>query len=292
MNKKVITVLFCLFLAVAIDIFCFDLLGKNEGFIRFSDIYSDNIKYVSKIANKFSISPTGEVEVTANYKGAHGENYPAVFNYNYELSDKLYFENEEYSSINIDKYLLKNIEVLKKIQDIDINNYSRKISKHNKYRIMYDSSYINEVLNTNFKEVYVDINLSGLIKKIDSVDIYLDDIKINYCNKEFKINYGKYNIVVALTNSASYANVNNKLKMNVFTSDNISFSIVFNNQVYSLELVDNGMNIKFVTKAAIYNSLDIKVRNSDVRLDKLVETIDYNDNPIIRYLSESNLSLE
>lgn len=284
MNKKIIIILSSVFIILVATILFSLFFSKGELLSDYERMISTNIELIDNVINKYEIKNQGEVEVTANYKGAHGENYPATFNYNYELSDKLYLENEEYSSIDIDDDLLKIIDVLKKLKNVDITKYKKKSNK----KLTYDANYINEVLGTDFKNVRVDIKTRGFNKRLNGVVIYLDDIKLEINNKNIYINYDTH---VSLNKDACYVNVKNKLRMNIFIKETISFSIVLNDQVYSLELMDDGMNIKFSTSASIYNSLDIKVKYKDITLNKNKELSDYKDNPIIRYLSESDLSL-
>ena len=54
---------------------------------------------------------------------------------------------------------------------------------------------------------------------------------------------------------------------------------------------DDGLIIKFTSSAAIYNNIDIKVKYVDKELTKKKLADNFDDNPIIRYLSKSDLSL-
>lgn len=293
MNKKKIIIISSI--AVVALIIVFLLISVNASKSKCLDEYKNKItsklNIVSNIVNKYNIGLSGEVEVVANYKGAHGENYPANFNYKYLLEDKLYFEDEEYTSIDVNKNLLSVIDSLKNLDNIDVSKYKSIVKKGNKIKIIYDEKTINEVLKTNFKSIRAEINMSGIIKKIKEINIILDDIKISVNGDDIHISYDSKNIDLNLKEDATYVNVNNKLKMNIFTKNNYNFSIVFNNQVYSLELLEDGLNLKFNTSASIYNSMSIKVKYKSVSLEKKREAENYNNNPIIRYLSESDLSL-
>lgn len=293
MNKKKIIIISSIAVVLLIIVFLFISVNasKNKCLDEYKNKITSKINIVSNILNKYNIGLSGEVEVVANYKGAHGENYPANFNYNYLLEDKLYFEDEEYTSIEVNKNLLSVIDSLKNLDNIDISKYKSTVKKGNKIKIMYDEKTLNEVLKTNFKSIRAEINMSGIIKKIKEINIILDDINISVNGDDIHIAYDSKNIDLNLKEDATYVNVNNKLKMNIFTKNNYNFSIVFNNQVYSLELLEDGLNLKFNTSASIYNSMSIKVKYKSVSLEKKREAENYNDNPIIRYLRESDLSL-
>lgn len=293
MNKKKIIIISSIAVVFLIIVFLLISVNasKNKCLDEYKNKISSKINIASNILNKYNIGLSGEVEVVANYKGAHGENYPANFNYNYLLEDKLYFEDEEYTSIDINKNLLSVIDSLKNLENVDVSKYKSIVKKGNKIKIMYDEKTINEVLKTNFKSIRAEINMSGIIKKIKEINIILDDINISVNGDDIHITYDSKNIDLNLKEDATYVNVNNKLKMNIFTKNNYNFSIVFNNQVYSLELLEDGLNLKFNTSASIYNSMSIKVKYKSVSLEKKREAENYNDNPIIRYLRESDLSL-
>lgn len=293
MNKKKIIIISSIAVVLLIIVFLFISVNasKNKCLDEYKNKITSKINIVSNILNKYSIGLSGEVEVVANYKGAHGENYPANFNYNYLFEDKLYFEDEEYTSIEVNKNLLSVIDSLKKLDKIDVSKFKSIVKKGNKIKIMYDEKTLNEVLKTNFKSIRAEINMSGIIKKIKEINIILDDINISVNGDDIHIAYDSKNIDLNLKEDATYVNVNNKLKMNIFTKNNYNFSIVFNNQVYSLELLEDGLNLKFNTSASIYNSMSIKVKYKSVSLEKKREAENYNNNPIIRYLSESDLSL-
>lgn len=293
MNKKKIIIISSIGVVFLIIVFLLISVNasKNKCLDEYKDKISNKINIISSIVNKYSIGLSGEVEVVANYKGAHGENYPANFNYNYSLDDKLYFEDEEYTSIDVNKNLLSVIDSLKNIENVDVSKYESVKKSGNKIKIIYNEKNINEVLKTDFKSISAEINMSGFIRKIKEINIILDDINITVNRDDLHIIYNSKTIDLNLKEDATYVNINNKLKMNIFTKNNYNFSIVFNNQVYSLELLEDGFNLKFNTSASIYNSMSIKVKYKSVSLEKKREAKNYNDNPIIRYLSESDLSL-
>ena len=276
-------------------------MKQNKEYVALEEQEKETINYVTNeiktsldlindIVGKFPVKNTGTVEVTANYKGAHGENYPAVFNYNYELSDKLYLENGEFGYINIDSNLKKMVNIFLNLKKLDLTNYE--ISKSDdKYILTYDEKAINEVLKTTFNKINVSIEAKDIFKKEKNIQIDLDDIHIDILKKDIVIKYQGILTYISLDSDLCYLNINNKLKMNLFMKDNFSSNIVWNGQVYSLFLEDEGFLLKFNTSASIYNSISMTFKYEDVILNKNNKLENFKDNPIIRYISESDLSL-
>ncbi len=291
MKKKVILVItLSLVINVSLVLYNFMYFSKKETINYVTNVIKTKLDLINDIVEKFPVKNTGIVEVTANYKGAHGENYPAVFNYNYELSDKLYLENGEFSYINIDSNLKKFVNLFFNLKKLDLTNYE--ISKSDgKYILTYDEKAINEVLKTTFNKISVSIEAKDVFKKEKNIQIDLDDIHIDILKKDIVIkNHDKLSYI-SLDSDLCYLNVNNKLKMNLFMKDNYSSNIVWNGQVYTLLLEDEGFLLKFNTSASIYNSISMTFKYEDVILNKNNKLENFKDNPIIRYISESDLSL-
>lgn len=291
MKKKVIVVItLSLVITVSLVLYNFMYFSKKETINYVTNEIKTSLDLINDIVGKFSVKNTGTVEVTANYKGAHGENYPAVFNYNYELSDKLYLENGEFGYINIDSNLKKMINIFLNLKKLDLTNYE--ISKSDdKYILTYDEKAINEVLKTTFNKISVSIEAKDIFKKEKNIQIDLDDIHIDILKKDIVIKYQGILTYISLDSDLCYLNINNKLKMNLFMKDNFSSNIVWNGQVYSLFLEDEGFLLKFNTSASIYNSISMTFKYEDVIVNKNNKLENFKDNPIIRYISESDLSL-
>lgn len=291
MKKKVIVVItLSLVITVSLVLYNFMYFSKKETINYVTNEIKTSLDLINDIVGKFPVKNTGTVEVTANYKGAHGENYPAVFNYNYELSDKLYLENGEFGYINIDSNLKKMVNIFLNLKKLDLTNYE--ISKSDdKYILTYDEKAINEVLKTTFNKINVSIEAKDIFKKEKNIQIDLDDIHIDILKKDIVIKYQGILTYISLDSNLCYLNINNKLKMNLFMKDNFSSNIVWNGQVYSLFLEDEGFLLKFNTSASIYNSVSMTFKYDDVILNKNNKLENFKDNPIIRYISESDLSL-
>ena len=291
MKKKVIVVItLSLVITVSLVLYNFMYFSKKETINYVTNEIKTSLDLINDIVGKFPVKNTGTVEFTANYKGAHGENYPAVFNYNYELSDKLYLENGEFGYINIDSNLKKMVNIFLNLKKLDLTNYE--ISKSDdKYILTYDEKAINEVLKTTFNKINVSIEAKDIFKKEKNIQIDLDDIHIDILKKDIVIKYQGILTYISLDSDLCYLNINNKLKMNLFMKDNFSSNIVWNGQVYSLFLEDEGFLLKFNTSASIYNSISMTFKYEDVILNKNNKLENFKDNPIIRYISESDLSL-
>lgn len=291
MKKKVIVVItLSLVITVSLVLYNFMYFSKKETINYVTNEIKTSLDLINDIVGKFPVKNTGTVEVTANYKGAHGENYPAVFNYNYELSDKLYLENGEFGYINIDSNLKKMVNIFLNLKKLDLTNYE--ISKSDdKYILTYDEKAINEVLKTTFNKISVSIEAKDIFKKEKNIQIDLDDIHIDILKKDIVIKYQGILTYISLDSDLCYLNINNKLKMNLFMKDNFSSNIVWNGQVYSLFLEDEGFLLKFNTSASIYNSISMTFKYDDVIVNKNNKLENFKDNPIIRYISESDLSL-
>ena len=291
MKKKVIVVItLSLVITVSLVLYNFMYFSKKETINYVTNEIKTSLDLINDIVGKFPVKNTGTVEVTANYKGAHGENYPAVFNYNYELSDKLYLENGEFGYINIDSNLKKMVNIFLNLKKLDLTNYE--ISKSDdKYILTYDEKAINEVLKTTFNKINVSIEAKDIFKKEKNIQIDLDDIHIDILKKDIVIKYQGILTYISLDSDLCYLNINNKLKMNLFMKDNFSSNIVWNGQVYSLFLEDEGFLLKFNTSASIDNSISMTFKYEDVILNKNNKLENFKDNPIIRYISESDLSL-
>lgn len=291
MKKKVIVVItLSLVITVSLVLYNFMYFSKKETINYVTNEIKTSLDLINDIVGKFPVKNTGTVEVTANYKGAHGENYPAVFNYNYELSDKLYLENGEFSYINIDSNLKKMVNIFLNLKKLDLTNYE--ISKSDdKYILTYDEKAINEVLKTTFNKINVSIEAKDIFKKEKNIQIDLDDIHIDILKKDIVIKYQGILTYISLDSDLCYLNINNKFKMNLFMKDNFSSNIVWNGQVYSLFLEDEGFLLKFNTSASIYNSISMTFKYEDVIVNKNNKLENFKDNPIIRYISESDLSL-
>lgn len=291
MRKKVIIIALILIVILGGTLLFLSGISKKSCLDEYKNKVDDDIKLLSKLVNSYQIKSSGVAKIQANYKGAHGENYPADFQYNYELSDKLYLENEEYSYIELNQQLLNILKYLANLEKVDVSKYTNLKKNFSSYEFLYDNNYINEILDSNFKSIKVLIKMKGLVKRINYIEIYVDDMLINIKNDDIKVKYKDNDINVRIANNAYYLNISDKLKMNVFMNNNYLFSIVLNNKVYTVELKSDGASIVFNNEGSIYNSISINLEYDDVTLEKNKKSANFLDNPLIRYLSDADLSV-
>lgn len=291
MKRKIIIIIICISILL-IGITSIFVVNNKKCEDKAIDLINTHIQDISKFVNKYEVMNNGTLEINANYKGAHGESYPAKFTYNYELSDKLYFENDVYTYLDVNTDVLHFLNNIKSIENIDVYKYTKKRSHKNVTTYSYDVNHVNEILNTDFEKVEIKVFTKGIYKVIDYIEVSLDDNKITVNKKDIDITYKNNDIELVKNDAGYYLSINGKLKCNIFiNNDNYSFSIVFNNTVYYLEIRDSGLVIKFTSPASIYNSIDIKVSYKDNKVTKKKISNNFDDNPIIRYLSKSDLSL-
>lgn len=278
MKKKIILISGIVVLLFIILASVLITLNNNKLEDKALSLIETHVKDISSFISKYDIKANGVVNISANYKGAHGESYPAEFTYNYELTDKLYFEDEEYTYLDINADVLDIVKNLKDINKFDVYKYKTKNVNKNAIIYTYDFDV--------FKNFQVKIFTKGLIKKVDYIEVDIDDYKITVDKNKIDVVVGHNDIEIVKNNTGYYLSINGKLKCNIFINkDNYTFSIVLNNMVYYLEINNEGLVIKFNSSSAIYNSIDMKVKYDDNKLNKNKLSSNFDDNPIIRYLS-------
>ena len=284
MKKKIILISGIVVLLVIVIATILIIVNNNKLEDKALSLIDTHVKDISSFISKYDIKNTGVVNASANYKGAHGESYPAEFSYNYEVSDKLYLENDEYYFLDINESVLDIVKNLKDINKFDVFNYKTKSTQKNIITYTYDLDV--------FKNFQIKVFTKGLIKTIDYIEVDADDCKITIDNKYINVLYNNNDIEIVKNDTGYYLSINGKLKCNIFINeDNYTFSIVLNNMVYYLEIKEDGLVIKFNSSSAIYNSIDIKVNYEDTLFEKKKLSNNFDDNPIIRYLSKSDLTL-
>lgn len=251
----------------------------------------DVLNYVEKYFNKYDYINSGEVSVSAKYKGAHGENFPKDFKYNFLLDNtSITFENNEgYFTKQFDQRMIRMIEVLNKIKTDELSNLIKingREYKNNKIYLILDKDNINKILNTQFKNTYLIINTKGFIKKsIDDIVLELDDIKFTLESDQLNVKYDNTNLKIDFNSKGYSLNVNNKIKMNVFFEDEKNrYSIVINQVVFYVETFQDKVIFKTTTQSAIYNGLDLIFNFSEQKLKKNKITLEESI-PVFRYFN-------
>ncbi|MCH5167790.1 MAG: hypothetical protein J1F35_07910 [Erysipelotrichales bacterium] len=291
MRNKLLTC-FTIIIALILDsILLFNIASYDKVLINAVNIINERTTEINHFLTKYKIEKSGTLEVSANYRGAHGENYPSEYTYNYRLLDKLYLEDKEYAEINYDKKILSLFNKLTKLKDIDLSNCSNTKRKNGKLIITCDKNYINDILETNFKNIEVTVYTDGLFKEINHITINLDDINLTLNGNDLTIEYLDNSIKISFNGSNYYVNVNDLLKANIIINDVYSCSIVINDKVYYVEVRDNELYIKFNSQAAIYNSVSITAKYGSVTLEKEKLIDKLTDNPIANYIENSDFNI-
>ena len=220
MIKKILIILITFIVVFILDsVIIFNFVNKDKVINNALSIVNEKIDDISLFLNKYDIGKKGILDVNVNYRGAHGENYPSKYSYKYELTDKLYLEDEEYAYINVDNNVLDIFHKLSKLENINLDMCSNINNNKNSFEITCDNEYINKILNTNFKKINILIYTKGLVKEIDYVVINLDDIKLTFNKDELTINYLNNNIKISFNGSNYYVNINDLLKANIMITD-------------------------------------------------------------------------
>lgn len=268
--KKRIIIIIGVILVILIGLFIYTFIKYNNisktSLSNIEDYQANLTNFLSKV----DISNTGSIDLNANYKGAHGESYPSEYQYYYKYENKkLYLSDEYYVSIDLD---LTFIDILKKLSTYDFNNYNSKSIGYNKITYKYD----NGVLTINPSTKVMNLN-------IDDLDITIDDDKIT-----IKVNDNT--ISITINDKGYYININDTLKSNIFMYDSLTtISVAVNSYIFYLEIGDT-VKLNFNSQASIYNSIEIEINNGEDNTTLDNELLDYNENPITRYLSNIDIS--
>ena len=261
-----------------------------------AEVFTDELTSILKDFNELStkvsryeIKKSGKLEISANYRGAHGENFPHDFKFNYAVSgNKLYFENDKgYNTLSLNKELISFLSSLnKKIED-DKLHISNSVVNFTTASLNLNAEYINSVYNTSFKEISSTIYFSNFLSKnVEKTVIKLDDITITKIGNSYVINVDDYEIKFNFNKSGYSISINDDIKLNAFTeTTNDRYTLVVGKYVYSFNVKGDGIDFVASTGASIYNSFNCIATYEDVEL-KLAKELDIEANPITRYFSE------
>lgn len=248
----------------------------------------NEVDSLNKYLNKYDYKTSGFLNVSAKYKGAHGESFPSDFSYKFK------YENDALNIIDKSDYIrvVNNDKVLYFMKMISkLTKHDVVVKSINRNKITLDVNKINKKLNTKYNKAYIIVKSTGIVKKVDSIDIIVDDIKISKSKNEYNISYDGNDIYVSTSKLGYTLKVNNIFKMNAFfKKEKDSYSVVINDYVFLIELKNNEIDVKASSPSAIYNGMDIVATfDNDVNTDNLL--IDNSiKNPIKRYLDSADLS--
>lgn len=251
----------------------------NEKIVKVGD-YARNIN--------INFNKTGKINLTALYKGAHGESNPSEFNYNFSLDDGIFTVENEDGYLDFDMSILtKIIDTIAGLKTLEPELIVNETNKTNSIVYELDQNIINQIYNTDFKEILIDVKIEGFIKRVSSYSLKLGDYVVNISDKKIEVK-GKNNIILTFGNKGYSLNINDKLKMNVINY--YQYNILINDTSLFLELTDEGFYLSALTTHAIYNSLEISgiYDNANIEKDKEVDPI---LNPLYRYFNEVSFNI-
>ena len=289
--KKIKNTLFII-VALFISVVCIHTIYNDDNKLRdyvITDL-NEKIVKVGDYARNINISfnKTGKIKLNALYKGAHGESNPSEFNYNFSLIDGIFTVENEDGFLGFDmSTLTKIIDTLASLKTLEPELIVNKTTQNNNIVYEADKSIINQIYNTHFKIITIDVKTEGFIKRVASYSLKLDDYIVNINDKKIEVK-GKNNITLTFGNKGYSLNINDKLKMNVINY--YQYNILINDTSLFLELTDEGFYLSALTTHAIYNSLEITgvYENVDIEKNKEVDSI---LNPLYRYFNEVSFDI-
>lgn len=244
---------------------------------------------ISTKLNRYEIKKSGTLAISANYKGAHGENFPHDFEFSYALKDnKIYFENKDgYNSLNFNKDLITLLKSLNNKIETDKVRASNSTIGFIESSLNLNAEYINNIYKTSFKDITATVYFNNILSKhVEKTVIKVDDITITKIGKSYTIDVDDYHIKFNFNKNGYSLNINDHIKMNAFNeTTNDRYTLVIGEYVYSFTIKGEGIDFVASTGASIYNSVNVVAEYSDIEL-KLEKELDVKDNPITRYFSE------
>lgn len=279
MKKKIIIIssIIVVLITLLISILLINNKREKNKEEMINDIKS-NIKELIKYTNKNNLSTSGVINVTAKYKGAHGEHYPKEFIYNFNtlIDGENYIVTIGNELGYVEKtYQMPGLILMNKIKNINPDQVD------DIFKSEINVSDINKYLDTNYKKCTYELKANKII--CDKDYLFIDDntINIKFKNNLFKIDTSEKMFSVI---------VNEKLKMNAFYyDDSTRYNVVLNNNVIYFETSNNKLYLNSTSQAAIYNALELTVDYKDVAVTK-DNKIDEIEIPIFRYFNELDLN--
>ncbi len=290
MKRKIVGIISIIIVLLLVFIASIYFINKNYTNKQI-DAFINKYQVFYQYINKHPIYDEGVIDVSANYRGAHGENYPNKFKYNYKLEDSLaYFSNEEgYKEYKYDSQLYELIKKIRALAPNELNNIIRN-SKIKDNKVIVDVSEINKITNSNIKEISITFNSSNIIKKLKSIEIKIDDIVVIIDDTNIDINSKNDNINIRINSAGYFLNINDTLKMNAFlNSDKNTYSIVIDDKVIRVEVSDTELKVFGGFESAIYNSIELSITKEKVSIVKTKE-LELESVPMLRYFINTDLS--
>ena len=229
-------------------------------------------------ANSKKIGYSGVLEVTASYKGAHGEKHPANFNLIYELDiDSMNFASGDSNGYNESVITSKVLNFVKVLRTTDKDKYVKAFKD-------LDVKAINEIFGTSYKSLTIEVDKSGFFSDYHKAEVKLDDDVITLKENEYIYKKGKDTISIKTNNKGYSVNINNIFKMNAFPDKKLDeYNVVFNGYSFHITINNSQITLNTSSQSAIYNGLDLVFKyNTNRHVDKTTK-IDFDEIPIFRY---------
>ena len=290
MIKKIVSVIIIIVLLV---ILVFVL--KNNIIDNTKKILNNNINNLYSYINKYDFKDSGVVNITANYKGAHGSTNPVNFEYNFNIKyndNKLntvlenndgYYENSISNDLLSIYMKIKNNDQLK-----DILSIKEIKEDFNTITFNFDESIINKVLNKNYKEFKLIVNTNIFYLGIKDYKLVLDNYILNITD-DFK-HFSNDDIRIVINNNGYNINYKDHIKLNYKNKeDKDYYSISIDECAFDIE-IGSSINIKVNKEVNIYNGLGININFKDVKIYKNSQ-LNRTDIPLYRYFDNANINI-
>jgi hypothetical protein len=275
MKKKILSILGIIVIIVLLFSIVTIKYKNDHIYDKYSDLLNNNLEFLSSLVKGYSNS--GHVDVTANYRGAHGENNPHNFNYLFNVDDsKLIVGNEDgYSYLSDFIYL----DLLNRVSSIKDTLKVTQI-KDGLYNI--DTKVISNLLFKKIDSITLEVKTKGFVKKIDESILHIkydDKEETITFNEDFtsargtffdkEVKYNKTSQGISLQYGVDF-------KMNIFIRDNyLEYNVVDDEYVYKLSLYDDKIIANVSGDASIYRGLDMTFNFAGglrIEPDKIVDS--------------------
>ena len=291
MKNKVLIIICILLLVVVGGVLFVVLQPKDKIYKEFKQVINDNSNFLSKLSYVYD-NNKGYVDVVANYRGAHGENNPHDFKYDFKVEDNKLYLADTNGYVYLDSFNYLNILHSIICLDSNINCSLVTISNDNTDKIYLNKDMLGSILNKNIKEAYFKVNIKGIIKKIDTIDLIIkyDDVTDTITfDGDMKSGRGTFNNNAIKYNKTSRGislHYGDNFKMNVFIKNNyIEYNIVKDSYTYKIDLYEDKIDVISSGDASIYRGLEMHFKfDKDIVFNDKQE-INYKNVCITRYFN-------
>lgn len=291
MKKRIIIIVsFILIILTASIVIYYTFFKTNNDTQKVIDSLNNLITENYKYFNKFTYGNSGEVSVTAKYKGAHGENFPKDIMYEFnilEYNNLLLKNDTKVYKTNINNDFFKVYQYLKKLDNIKNPFVIDNIQKQNKQiNVTINPNHFNKIMQTNYQSIKVNIINTS------TYTLYLDNQTINFNESSIKTTLNDYTYTLVKNSQGYSLSINDELKLNaILGHDKNSYSLIINGKAFFIETENNHIIIRASSASSIFNGLNLDINFKD---NKIIDNNIYQDNdenPIIRYYSSLDLKV-